>query len=297
MNLPLPENSCSFIGQYEDEGVQKNIYYHSKCDSEYHIVLQDTEQHIICQRCNFYDKHINKDTLAREKLDKASNSKYLYRGIAYKDNKAAITVMNQETGNFFLNNNLDNLTNKNNNDPYLRMNKYEKIFFDFISSCGINTDPFKILSIKQNEKIRISKNSQPYRVDFSINLLNQPVLAIEIDGPHHHKQMKMYDSYASLAERISRDLNKDAYLSRNFIPLLRLTPCNLLKIKLHSENIVNINGENFVAKVIGHQQIIERNFNFLLNSALEIDNNSSSSFSTFISNLQEISPRTNPFQY
>lgn len=294
MNATVYENRCQLVRKYKEEAVEKSIYYHQKCDSEYHIVSNDDAQEIICPRCKFYENQIEKDKEAKEKLDRASNSQYIYQGIAYKDNKAAIPVLNVETGNFFLNNNLDNLVNKGNKDPYLNINKYEEVFFKFITESGITTDPFKTISIKRNEMIRISKNSQPYRVDFSLNILNQPILAIEIDGPHHYKQIKLFDSYSSLTKRISRDLNKDAYLCRNFIPLLRLTPCRTVKVPPSPENVISLYQEEFIAKVIGHPDIIKRNLDFLLNPTLNIDH-TSATFSYFINSLQSISHRTNPF--
>lgn len=285
------DTKCVFVKSYVNSSDLKNIYYHHECSSEYHISSEDME--IDCPKCSFYKKKIEQDIEVAKKLEVASNKKYSYVGLGYKDNKASIVVKNQENGNYFLNNNLDNLVNKNNQDPYLNMSSNEQFFFDFISKSGITTNPFDVISIRKNDIIRVSKNKQPLRIDFTLNLLSKPILAIEIDSLHHDREIQFFDSYSSLKKRIKRDLSKDVHLLRNLIPVVRLTPLKDLSINHSDDNIIKINEVSFVAKVIGHQEVIERNLTYI--QEMDIDSNQDADFKAFIVSLKEISKRTNPF--
>ena len=287
------DNNCVFVKDYEQGGEIKSVFHHPKCDGEYHITKKDDKQTIPCPRCSYFAKKIKKDEIVRLKLDEATNNTLSYEGIGYKDNKATIIVKNNLTGNFFLSNNLDNIINKNNKDPFYSISKGEEHFFEFMKSMGIDTNPFKILSVKINDLIRIDKHSQPLRLDFTLNLLSKPVLAFEIDSQHHFREIYYYDTYSSLKKRIKRDLRKDLHTTSNLLPLVRLTPTAHLQT-YNPYNVIDINEESFLIRVISQPQILKRNISFLKNFYIS-KHPDSINFHKFLASIEDISTRTNPF--
>lgn len=287
------DNNCVFVKDYEQGGEIKSVFHHPKCDGEYHIAKRGNKTSIPCPRCSYFDKKVIKDNLVRKKLIEATDGLLSYEGVGYKDNKAPIIVQNNSTGNFFLSNNLDNLINKNNKDPFYAMSRFEKHFFKFMKSMDIDTNPFKILSIKINDLIRIDKHSQPLRLDFTLNLLSKSVLSFEIDSEHHFKEISYYDTYSSLKKRIKRDLRKDLHTTSNLLPLVRLTPTAHLQ-SYNLDNVIEINQETFLVKVISQPEILKKNISFI-KKVYKNEYHESSDFSLFLDRIQDISTRTNPF--
>ena len=287
------DNNCVFVKDYEQSGEIKSIFHHSKCDGEYHIAKRGNKTSIPCPRCSYFDKKVIKDDLVRRKLSEATDGLLSYEGVGYKDNKAPIIVQNNSTGNFFLSNNLDNLINKNNKDPFYAMSRFEKHFFKYMKSMDIGTNPFEILSLKINDLIRVDKHSQPLRLDFTLNLLSKPVLAFEIDSQHHFREIYYYDTYSSLKKRIKRDLRKDLHTTSNLLPLVRLTPTAHLQT-YNPYNVIDINEESFLIRVISQPQILKRNISFLKNFYIS-KHPDSINFHKFLASIEDISTRTNPF--
>lgn len=293
MNNIINDNNCEFVREYLVAGEIKSVFYHHKCDTEYHIAKKSNEISVPCQRCTYFDKKIKKDAFVRRKLDEATSGVFYYMGLGYKDNKTPLIIKNNKTGDFFLNNNLDNIINKNNKDPYESMSKYEKMFFNFMKHLNINTNPYEILSLKKNELIRVDKKSQPLRLDFTLNLLSRPVIAFEIDSGHHFQEIFYFDSYSTLKKRIKRDLRKDLHVTSNLLPLVRLTP-TACQTKYNSYNVIEINGESFLAKVISHPEIFKRNIS-LIKEIYKDKYRVSDDFDLFLDKINDISTRTNPF--